>query len=519
MEITFDEVRRQVNELPLGYYAKRRLPMGISKEAPTSFYNPVEDEITISYPIIAEGLRNAQENESYKETAIRSMVYHELSHAILTPPDLFEYHTWRGGGLHDDILNVFEDERIETLLSDFYMDVNFKKNILYINGGTIKPPTNVYEAFYNLVRFRAFPDKKLLAEVTRIIEKYKDINCSSKSPVYYYALEIFDLYEKVEKLFKKSGASSCTPSAEELEQTANNINNSDNSENGYDKNENSGEKGQTANGKDGENGENGEQTECENESEENESGENSNEKGQPAHGMGGNIGNQITIFQKGLNSFRDTATTEKLKAIISTFNKKNNSGNGCTGYSGIFNPRNIKNNDYKFFDRKLEGKGNNKFGKLHLNLFIDESGSFYNLENAANTLIASLCEVERTNPNFEFDLICDSCGFRETPKEKRIVKADGGNLLSYKEVVEVMKKHTKKDAYVYNIVLHDGGVSSRGKNCFLGWDRNNVTLIDTGDNKYALSQLKNAKVVISRYDDLVKNLGNQVAKILSTAFR
>ena len=93
------------------------------------------------------------------------------------------------------------------------------------------------------------------------------------------------------------------------------------------------------------------------------------------NGHDGNGGaNLFDTFDKMLNAYRDSQTTEMLKAIINTFNKKTNSGNGCTGYSGVFNPRNIRNNDYKYFDRNINAKGNNKYGKFHLNLFIDESG-------------------------------------------------------------------------------------------------------------------------------------------------
>lgn len=512
MEITYDEVRRQVEELPIGYYAKRRIPMSMSVDEPTSYYSPSEDSITISYPIIAEGLKNAVENEDYKETAIRSMVYHELSHAILTPEDIFD---WCRNEEDRYMMNVFEDERIETLLKDFYMDINFKKNVLYINGGKISTPTNPQQAFYNLVRFRSCADESLVATVESIIEKYSNLT-AFKNPYYVvrnYYYDVRALYEEIVKLYNNKGAEGCSASEAKNQQIAENINNSDKSANGYDKNNQASEqKGESKENKkaNGESkkaevsiGDEGEVVEAEDDAK---------------NGKGAK--NSITLFDKALNAFRDTKTTEMLKAIISTFNKKSNSGNGCTGYSGIFNPRNIKSQNYKYFDRKIEGKGNNKFGKFHLNLFIDESGSFDNLAGAANTLIASLCEVERSNPNFNFDLICDSNGFRETPKKKRIIKADGGNYIGYDEVVSMMKKHTEKGSYNYNIVLHDGYVCSSGrKNAFLGWDRNNVTIIDTGDNKGDLRDLKNAKVVISPYDNLVDNLGVEVAKILKTAFR
>ena len=104
-----------------------------------------------------------------------------------------------------------------------------------------------------------------------------------------------------------------------------------------------------------------------------------------------------------------------------------------------------------------------------------------------------------------------------------MIKADGGNGITYKQVVDVMKKHTVKDSYVYNIVLHDGSICFRSwngeKNPFLGWDRNNVTIIDTGDNRNLITECNNARTVYSPYSKLVENLANEVASALKVAFR
>ena len=187
-----------------------------------------------------------------------------------------------------------------------------------------------------------------------------------------------------------------------------------------------------------------------------------------------------------MNRYIDTKVTETYKGIIDMFSKKNNSGNGCTGYSGIFNPRNIRNNDYKFFDRRVTAKGNNKFGKFHLNLFIDNSGSFEGLSEKANVIVRSLTEIEKKNPNFDFDLILCGDKLKDTKKDERFIRADEGTEADYDEVVQKMKEHSSKDAYTYNIVMYDGYCSYNHakKNPFLGWDRNNVTVIDTGANHF-----------------------------------
>ena len=548
MEVSFAEVKKQVDELPIGYYAKRRVPMVVDKETPYSYYNPMADEICISYNQIAIGMASAKdEGEEYKETAIRSMVYHELSHAILTPEDLMNQ--WDSKEIKD-VLNVFEDERIETILRDFYMNVNFKKNILYVNGGEIKTPTSAFTAFYNLVRFRAHKNPDLLAEVRKIIHDFPDNFVFPNDErgrvhdraVSRYRDRIITLWNKVKKDFSANGADS-SPSQEELNEMAEKINEEGNSGEGYDKNDKADENKKPSNGKSGENGEGeGEEGNGVNGRAKGDSGEQGEDGKAEAEGAdkshdhsqdvenerernewksrNGAGGKNLQVFQSSLNKYHDTKQVEMLKAIIETFNKKNASGNGTHGYSGIFNPRNVANENYKYFDRRLSSRGNNKFGKFHLNLFVDESGSFCTLEDSANTIIKSLTEVEKVNPNFSFDLICDTEGFREMDKKHRVIKAGGGNELRYDEVVDVMKKHTAKNAYTYNIVLHDGWVDNGGdKNFFLGWDRNNVTIIDTGDNKEYFEDVKNARVVVVPRAKLVTQLGEEVAKSLQCAFR
>ena len=58
------------------------------------------------------------------------MLYHELSHVILTPRTIFV----RRNEEERDIINIFEDERIETLLQKFYIKVDFKDFVKQFNG-------------------------------------------------------------------------------------------------------------------------------------------------------------------------------------------------------------------------------------------------------------------------------------------------------------------------------------------------------------------------------------------------
>ena len=168
MELTFNEVNAITSTLPIGLYANRRIVTELGHDE-TSWYNPQDDVVLISYEQVTKGLTNYNGNA---ETLIRSNFYHEISHAILTPKTMN----------CDYIYNVFEDERIETLLHNYYFNIDFKNSVYAINGHTkdnVPPITNMKQAFYYLVRFRISPNKELLKEVDELIYKWRKLNRNS----------------------------------------------------------------------------------------------------------------------------------------------------------------------------------------------------------------------------------------------------------------------------------------------------------------------------------------------------
>ena len=144
MELTFAKCESIVNTLPIGFYTGRRIGITIDRDAETSFYDPMEDKIVVSYPIIAMRMKQTPEGTCDEEEAVRSMLYHEVSHAILTP----------AGEMRNSFqLNCMEDERIETVLRHYYHGVNFRKQLLDIHGGHVPQATDAQSAFFNAVRF------------------------------------------------------------------------------------------------------------------------------------------------------------------------------------------------------------------------------------------------------------------------------------------------------------------------------------------------------------------------------
>lgn len=494
MEINVNVVRELVNQLPIGLYAGRRIPCELSLDAETSYYDMANDNIVISFPIVAEGLKNAPEATSdfTEEIAVRSMLYHELSHVILTPkiPSyVFEY-IWMPSF---EIFNIFEDERIETLLRNYYLDVNFKKQLFYICGKPSENPTSAKEAFFNIVRFRQNL-YGLADEVQKIINKYNDIN-SSYGHDYYdnegwrryhitvnYLKDIKRLYGEVVKHFESD--SSAIPSF-----------NSD-IKNGSEDNGNREEKEVSV-------------------------------SAEALNKLLDDIGRNNTdseIVNKAIEATFDTIDKkvyEALKATIMQFNHKNNSGNGINAYSGILNPRNVGREDYKYFDKKTGVNGNNKFGSLHLNLMLDDSGSYSDNCPPTNKIIQALIEIEKEYKNFTFDVYFVAERYRKANTNKeRYIFANGGNSLK-PTLFNLVRKAQKPNTFNYNIVMFDG--LAYGNKCeiknFAAFNRKNLTIISDNDNKEEILKYCPEANKIFIDDKYPEKISEEVIKALSKAFR
>ena len=497
------ETKAIADALPIGIYAKRRIRCSLREDENTSFYSPMTDEIIISYPQITGALKMTPEDED-KEVAIRSMLYHEVSHAILTG--------WNGRVT--DQFNIFEDERIETVLNDFYLDVDFAKQVYRINGiqsnDDLKAPKNALDAFYQLVRFHK-GDADLLDKVKKLLVKYAPLsktmlNLPSGDGWWEYNREINDLFNEVKKRFGEPPVSEDDGCESEDGDGSGKSGDSGKSKDGKDKKDKSGMtdgdgKKVAVDVKDAikkalEAGADGDMLEILKEM-------NSLEK----------------VFSDGVAPAYDDDLYKKFDVIISNFNKKNNSGASLTGYSGVFNPRSAGREDYRYFDRKATVNGTNKFGTFHLNLFLDNSGSFCDNAPIVNAVLGALVRLEKVNRNFSFDVV--HCGVGEeliTDKAKIGLTCDDGTRLDY-DAIDIYRKLQKPSTYNYNIVLYDGSCYDRRYNdAFKAFNHSNTTIISDISNREEIERYApNAKQIITkRYTE---NLLNNIVDTLTKAFR
>lgn len=515
MEITLNQVQKILDSCPIGYYLNTsEIDVVLDEKAQTSYYNATNNVITISYPLIQKQLSKAEEYSMDLEMIVRSLLYHELSHAILTPIPLFDYvyshYSWRLPEVKD-MVNIVEDERIERRFKDYYMNVDFKaniKNALDFNKLDLTN-SNIFKGMqgFLLCTRLGIGTKEMQDDLNTLLEKYKSMIGTKESYFYrdrhigYHISEyIRDIIDYYNKYFISS-----SPTSEELKQMLQQLMDLM----GNDKSTEKG-KGQPDDEKQEGEGE-GEPT------------------GENAHGdKKGNAHRQeiSQIIDKVVSQGFDGKLYQQLLSIFERTQivEKMTSG-ASSGYSGVFNPRNCVRKDYKYFLHQ-DNKGDNKgFSKLHLNLFIDVSGSFHRNTDVTNKLLTCLKKVEKVNPNFTFDLVTINEKAELRPRDKRFIQCSGGNKLPL-VLKDLYFKMYKRDAVNYNLILFDGDCLSDTwnsddrqrelKNFLTLFDNKTTTIISDSYNQTYFNKAKTAKIIYC--SNYVEELTNRVAEVLQVAF-
>lgn len=165
MELTYEKVLRIFRTLPIGYYFGNRIEANLSVDSEESFINLLEPRIIISYPNILKAYEKSNK-ELELEVIVRTLLYHEVSHAILTPilTDLDDFSFTN--------FNIFEDERIEVLEDKTFLDVNFKGLLRTLEVENLSNPTNL---FFDKVRLRHCSEEENNI-IEALIYKYKDLD-------------------------------------------------------------------------------------------------------------------------------------------------------------------------------------------------------------------------------------------------------------------------------------------------------------------------------------------------------
>jgi len=534
MELNFTACQDILKTLPISLYLGRDgISAEVSETEDVSYYNPLEDRIVISYPSFTNLMSHIKSTKDL-DGIIRGILYHEISHALLTPKYLKQGYSQHEG----DILNVFEDERIETILSDFYYGVDFKKNCILLNDYHGEAPKDAFGDFYTTVRFRN-GKPKFLSRVNAIIENNWSLNSSEEHCYTNYPSQVLALYydiakewleenspdkfeqeaQKMNGIGDSSGSSSAPNEGEENEGDS-----SGSSTPTYDALSDSGKKEVVKRILEQQAKENGGYGEFMGMGDGDPMpGEGSDDK--PMMGGKWHIPdysdevnakddidklteashNATDELDKGkvqkmldsmMNHFIDSKLTDEIAMIFENFTSrsKNNSA-AIPRYSGVINPRAFARDDWRIFEYKSTSGPVKGYDKLHLNLFIDTSGSYYNNEDKTNTILKSLITLEDKYPFFYFDLVTMQRTETLRSKKERYIRANGGNDLDDK-VKDIYKQLQHPQSFNYNIILFDGdaftdtprGLVESHKQNFGIFNNSKCSIISDSDNKDAIER-------------------------------
>jgi hypothetical protein len=489
-------IKKILDELPIGWYLGRSIPVTIDDEE-GSYINLLTQTIHLSYADFTNALKGVDESSAEYEDDVRCLLYHEISHAILTSiryGDETNCEIAKKGKMSEEefgqMMNVFEDERIETLNRRVFHRVNFKRFIKKVCGfpECMEKTETDMQRFFNVVRFRV-GKPEFLKMVDEIIGMYSDL--SAKDPyVAGYQYAVYKLYKLIAADAKANPQKPMKGKGKPSSGTG-----EDNASGNPEDKEKSDDNPETSVG------------------------------GDPSDGKVKAFTQEEfkDVASKVIDTYTDKAFNESITRLIKEkLNKKAMMAGGSVGYSGRMNPRNMigdTQGTYRWMERRTGAQLRNG-GKLHLNLYIDHSGSFMPNDKTMNDILQSLNNLEKSNPQFSFSLVLMAYS-NEIADKTKVFRSHGGNRLN-STIIPIIRKlnENSRTETITNIFLfdgdawsdsydveHDQDVSSKAM------DMENVIVITDPDNEPTFSKMKKARTIISTNytDTLKKNILNALS--------
>ena len=502
MNISIEQVQKIFKTLPIGYYIGRNIDASLEMTE-TSYYNFIQDKVVVSYLNIADMVKKIK-NPDNLEKAIRGCLYHELSHVLLTPFKVYKDIQFeksfctecreiaKNHKKYRDIFNIFEDERIETILKNYYIDVNFKENVFLVNQITKKEAEKFtckdkLQYFYNIVRFDVGP-KDLILEKYNIIKNYSYINSTDKfdwtnihlrlvkkSQTNRYLLDILEFYDKCVASFNQTTEK----------------NNKENEENEENKNMNNIDKDIDKDIKE----------------------------------IMENIDSHLKIIFNNFN--RDHQNVKNLfdgkeiytrmkKVLDQTKTRKSIFGGSHKTYSGNLDPRQVSKLDYKWWNQKFT-EGEKKYDKIRMNFIIDDSGSMVNNTIIINKFLNALYKFKKDTNNFEFNIMFQSDHPIIINNNNPIIYEAIGSSSVFNDDFKYayLKLQTSK---CYNLIVLDGRFRDNC-NAFELFNKSHTFIISDLDNRDIINQksYKAHKIIVDK--DYANVFIDNVVKAINTLLR
>jgi hypothetical protein len=504
MNVSLGYCEDVLKTLPVGYYLGHPVATRLDPKGDATYIELDCERITVSFSNIADACKNAPDSYD-RETVIRSLFYHEISHAIMTPAKLMHYlgkPSFRDGIIKKfaatlpastrknakqiknqfaippenlayimshlrDIVNIFEDERIETILSSYYMNVDFRRLVVLLNGD----PKDFCDhdpmgRFFAIVRYR-YGDQTLAEKVQQLIKANRVINNDSETYVCgNYVCSLVWFMHLVMQTMPKQSAQNKSPEQSAQDNNQSKSQQSDNETNQKAPEQPAQDEPQPLT--------DAEITQIAKESE-------------PFKEDFDGEANKIKIkdmFKKRSTNREAAAIEAKVNKILMTaLNRQKNLSGGSHGYAGRIDPRAVANRDYKWFAKKNQGSAAKRFNKVRFNLFVDSSGSFCSSQAAVNALICALKKIESDNHDFSVRVAHCGDGTQLTMPDDPYVKCANCSFLSADTKDKYDSLQTPNATNV-NIVVFDGLMrGTKDNTVYKAFNHPNCVIVTDGSNE------------------------------------
>lgn len=499
--------------IPLSYYTTtNELSLTLDTRKQTSCICFNDKTIYIAFKNIKSAVDNltATPSDRELEEIIRGLVYHEVSHALLTDAERIKDARKTGLQYYNATLqNILEDERIETLLEHYYLRTNFKKNKrLILTAPSVEDMKKDFNAFvFGVARC------DLMSEYYHYIKEFINKTKARPSAYRYYNNITDTLYLLYTEWLKLKDQEQEQEEDQEQEENNEEQQPQEDAQEGDQEDEEPTEVDTTPS--DSEEEEEQEEEKEEEEEEETTSTTTEEQEQELTEEERQAIKETIksAILGARLNEVRKdfytpldrstldnslyNADAELKRKLIEIVARSGGLGqakhyNGG-GYAGQFNFRNYLHDQarpqqtYRWFNTSTKKQNQATSKARKLNILLDNSGSFARNDQKASEILKALAELEEIT-NFEFRLFIHDNKLQEVKGTHRVSfsnTCDGGN-----------------DCFCYD---HDAELEEITK-------ENTIFLIDgllcysSGFERYAhnLRKLNNSKVIMI-LDDCTEN--------------
>lgn len=547
-------IKNEIKKIPLSYYAGFAIEMKADDNAKTSYCDVANRQIVIATNQLSlvdnAKLDNIMNDEVKLNSVVRGVVYHELSHAILTPKKLLPYAFRTASklkafklikkiipsfGLSDikNLINIVEDERIETTFKNMFMNVDFKKNIKLIanyDACMSNKNINAFSEFFNMMRFHTFSDElnkaankylagsTLLEDVSRTVknclnyvlgmsissyqncsEGYLDAYVQDVLIVFYYVVKLIDCINTSKEQHQQEQQSQ----EGENEQVQNNN-----------------KEVQTDDIED----------DIEQESQADNIGQQDQEKQEEQEQKGKNKGASCKEIMEGFKKALVTAfqlkdsslISKQLEPILKKHNKEGLTEGGSYGYSGRIDPHKIARNacqaedNYKWFARSFGDTKNNK-KPLLINMFLDSSGSYADNVPMTRQIIEAVLNTSKTGL-FKANIFSVENGVTQIFNAKDFI--DGGNtIICASDLITIKKAINNPNYDVLNILMFDGDIGGdysfwhlfNSNNNYIIYEKGNKTAVEYYCDKANKSFVKKGDFTDKIVDNFLKAVNDYLS--------